>query len=64
MSIDDDYTKDRLKWVLGIPQLRMGEELVYGLTYEDESVAFEYISPLFFVKADKEDHKTALAILY
>lgn len=29
----------------------MGDELVYGLAYEDESVAYDYVSPLFFVKS-------------
>lgn len=53
LSIEDACSQSRLEWVLGIPQLRMGDELVYGLTYEDESVAFEYVSPLHFGKMDK-----------
>jgi hypothetical protein len=42
-----------LKWVLGVAQLRMGEELVYGLASEDESVVYDFTSPLDFMSKEK-----------
>lgn len=42
----------------------MGNELVYGLTYDDESLVYQYVSPLYFVRLEKDQFEPALAIMY
>lgn len=62
LLIEDEFTEDRLKWVLGIPQLEICEDMNYGLKYEDESVAFSFVSPLFFAQSDQ--YQPALQVLF
>ena len=62
LLIDDELTESRIKWVMGIPQLEMGEDMNYGLKYYDESSAYSYVSPLFFIQSDQ--YQPGLHVLF
>lgn len=53
--VDDEYTLERMKWVLGIPQLDSISftDQVFGMMNSPESKVVSYVSSLFFVKDEK-----------
>lgn len=51
-----------MKWVLGIPQLEIGDNQNYGIRYTDESIVQTYISSLFFIQNDQ--YQPALQVLF
>ena len=53
LLIDDEFTEKRMKWVLGIPQLEMGDNQNYGVRFCDESSVYNYVSTLFFIQNDQ-----------
>lgn len=62
LLIDDDFTLKRIKWILGIPQLEVGEKLNYGLKYSDRSPVYSYVSPLHFIH--NGEYNPALEVLF
>ena len=55
LLIEDELTQERLRWVLGIPQLdsvRFNEQ-EFGLQTSSESKVTSYVSSYFFVRDEK-----------
>lgn len=51
-----------MKWVLGIPQLEIGDNQNYGVRFCDESSVYNYVSTLFFIQNDQ--YQPALEVLF
>ena len=53
--VDDEFTLERMKWMLGVPQLDSISftDQVFGMMNSPDSKVISYVSTLFFVKDEK-----------
>lgn len=64
LLVEDEFSTERMKWSLGIPQLdsiRFNEQ-EFGLMTSSESKVYSYVSPLLFIKEEK--YMPLLSTLY